>query len=168
MISENNVKTILLPPIVTGAGSSHDMSFDTVGFDYCVIDVIQGTHNTAAYQLQEIRLSESDTITSATSMTRIVALSSSQATTASHAYAIPTLAATSIGSILTLQFDLKKRKRYIGLYLLAHATDPSAVVGAIARLSRGEISPVTAAQHDGVNLVAAATQCSGCIGLVTD
>jgi len=165
MISATNVKTVMLPPIVTTAGSSHDMSFDTLGFDYCVIDVIQGTHNTAAYQLQEIRVSEHDTTTSATSMTRIVALSSSQATTASHANAIPTLAATSIGSILTIQFDLKARKRYIGLYLLAHATDPSAVVCAIARLSRGHESPVTAAQHDGVNLVNTAV--SGCIGLVT-
>jgi len=164
MIPAQNVKTILLPPIVTTAGSSHDMSFDTIGFDYCVIDVIQGTHDTAAYQLQEVVVSESDTITSATSQTQIVALSSSQATTASHAYAIPTLAATSIGSVLTIQFDLKDRKRYVGLYLLAHATDPSAVVCAVARLTRGEESPITAAQHDGENLEH--TSASGCIGIV--
>lgn len=165
MIPAQNVKTILLPPIVSTAAKTHHMSFDTAGFNHCVIDVIQGTHDTTAYQLQEIRVTEHDTVTSPTSMTRVVALSSSQATTASHAYAIPTLAATSIGSVLTIQFDLRDRKRYIGLYLLTHATDPSACVCAIARLSRGDISPVSAAEHDGVNL--ADTAVSGCIGLVT-
>ena len=164
MIPAQNVKTILLPPLLTTSASTHGMSFDTKGFDYCVIDVIQGTHNTADYQLQEIVLSESDTVTSVTSQTQIVALSSSQATTASHANAIPTLAATSIGSVLTIQFDLKDRKRYVGLYLLAHATDPSAVVCAVARLTRGEESPITAAQHDGENLEH--TSASGCIGIV--
>jgi len=164
MIPAQNVKTILLAPIVSTAAKTHAMSFDTAGFDYCVIDVIQGTHNTAAYQLQEVTVHEHDTVTSTTSMTQIVALSSSQATTASHAYALPTLAATSIGSILTIQFDLKGRKRYIGLYLLTHATDPSAVVCAVARLTRGNESPVTAANHDGENL--ADTAVSGCIGIV--
>ena len=164
MIPAQNVKTVMLPPVVGTAGSSHDMSFDTIGFDYCVIDVLMGTHNTAAYQLQEIVVSESDTVTSATSQTQIVALSSSVATSASHAYAIPAQSATAVGSLLTIQFDLKDRKRYIGLYLLKHATDPSAVVAAVARLSRGEESPVTAAEHDGVNLADATV--SGCVGIV--
>ena len=165
MHPEQNVKTFLLPPIVSTAAMTQSLTFDGAGFDYCVIDVVQGTHNTAAYQLQAIEVYEHDTETAVASMTIVPALSSSQATSASHDQAIPTLAATSIGSILSIRFTLRGRKRYLALRTLAHATDPSAVVCAIARLTRGEESPISAADHDGVNMLA--TSASGCIGLVT-
>jgi len=166
MIPHTNTKTILLPPIVSTAAMTQCMSFDRSGFDYCTIDVIGGTNVTTTQVFDTIIVSESDTITSPTSMTAIVALSGSTATNATYGFAIGSLSATTIGSVVTLQFGLKKRKKYIGLTLLCSAAGGSAVIGAIAKLSRAEEAPVTAAKKDGVNLYDTAV--CGCLKLVTE
>ena len=121
MIPHTKTQTILLPPILSTAASTHAMSFDTRGFDYCVIDVIGGTQTTSTQLFDTIRVWEHDTTTAATSMTAIVALSGSTSTDATYGFAIGTLNATTIGSVITLEFDLKPRKRYIGLSLLTSA-----------------------------------------------
>jgi hypothetical protein len=164
MIPYTKSKTILLPPIVSTAAMVQNMSFDTAGFDYCIIDVIGGTNTTTTQVFDTIRVFEHDTTTAATSMTAIVALSGSTATDATYGFAIGTLSATTIGHVITLEFDLKPRKRYIGLSLLMSAAGGAAVVGAIAKLFRAEISPDTAALKDGVNL--ADTAVTGCMTLV--
>ena len=166
MISENNVKTILLPPELATADGTFDMAFDRTGFDYCIIDVLVGTGATDTMCITSLEVFESDTVTVASSMTKIVALSGSAATSATFGYAIPAGNATSEGNIITLQFDLKARKKYIGLYMLTSTAAGCASVAAVARLSRGEDSPITAAQHDGINL--SETAVSGCIKVVTD
>jgi len=165
MISEQQAKSFLLPPVVTTTGTVLDMSFDRSGFDYCVIDIFNGTNVTTTQMWSTIIVSESDTITSATSMTDIVALSGSTATSTTYGFAIPTLDASAIGSLITLQFDLKARKKYIGLTLTASNDGASAHVGAIAKLSRGKVSPITATQRDGINLVNTAV--NGCFLVVT-
>ncbi len=166
MIPYTNTKKVLLPPIDTTAAMVQNMSFDTRGFDYCTIDVIGGTNVTTTQVFQTVRVLEHDTTTDATSMTAIVALSGSAATDATYGFVIGTLSATTIGSVITLQFGLKNRKRYIGLSLLAStATAVSAQICAIATLSRAEESPTTAALKDGENL--ADTAVTGCMTLVT-
>lgn len=165
MIPAQNVKTILLAPVLATAAGTFDMAFDRTGFDYCVIDVIVGTGATNTMCISSLEVFESDTVTVASSMTKIVALSGSAATSATFGYAIPAGNATSVGNIITLQFDLKPRKKYIGLYMLTSAAGGSAVIAAVARMSRGEISPITATQHDGIDL--SATAVSGCIKVVT-
>mgnify|MGYP001448993168 CR=1 FL=1 len=165
MIPHTKTKTILLPPIVSTAAMTQCMSFDRSGFDYCTIDVIGGTNTTTTQVFTTIIVSESDTITSPTSMTAIAELSGSTATSTTYGFAIPALSATSIGSVITLQFDLKPRKKYIGLTLLASAAGGSALISAIAKLSRAEESPDTADLKDGVNIYDTAV--SGCLKLVT-
>jgi len=164
MIPHTQTKTILLPPIVSTAAMTQCMSFDRSGFDYCTIDIIGGTNVTTTQVFATIVVSESDTVTSPTSMTGIVALSGSTATNATYGFAIGSLSATTIGSVITLEFDLKPRKRYIGLTLTASAAGGSAVIGAIAKLSRAELSPDTAALKDGINLYDTAV--CGCMTLV--
>ncbi|KKN06775.1 hypothetical protein LCGC14_1073810 [marine sediment metagenome] len=165
MIPAQNVKTILLPPELATADGTFDMAFDRTGFDYCVIDVLVGTGATDTMCITSLEIFESDTVTVASSMTKIVALSGSAATSATFGYAIPAGNATSVGNVITLQFDLKPRKKYIGLYMLTSTAAGCASIAAVARLSRGEISPITAAQHDGIDL--SATTVSGCIKVVS-
>lgn len=164
MIPHTNTKTVLLPPIVSTAAMVQDMSFDATGFDYCTIDIIGGTNNTATQVFDTIRVFHHDTTTAATSMTQIVALSGSTATNATYGFAIGTLSATTIGHVITLQFGLKNKNRYIGLSLLASAAGGSAVICAIAKLSRAEAAPTTAALKDGENL--GDTAVTGCMTLV--
>ena len=164
MIPATVHKTILLPPIVSTNGMTQCMSFDRSGADYCVMDIIGGTNVTSTQVFSTIVVSESDTITSPTSMTAIAALSGSTATSTTYGFAIPSLSATSIGSVITLQFDLRARKKYIGLTLTASAAGGSAVIGAIAKLYRTEESPDSAALKDGVNLYDTAV--CGCLAVV--
>ena len=164
MIPHTKTKTVLLPPILATAAMVQNMSFDTAGFDYCIIDVIGGTNTTSTQLFDTIRVFEHDTTTAATSMTAIVALSGSTATNATYGFAIGTLSATTIGHVVTIEFDLKPRKRYIGLSLLMSAAGGSGVICAIAKMSRAEISPDTALLKDGVNL--ADTAVTGCMTLV--
>jgi len=165
MIPAQNVKTILLPPLLSSADGTFDMAFDRSGFDYCVIDVLAGTGSTETGAITSVSVFESDTVTVASSMTRIVALSGSVATSATYGFAIPAASATSAGSVITLQFDLRGRKKYIGLYMLCSAAGGTCAVGALARLSRGNESPITAAERDGVDL--SQTTSSGCVKVVT-
>ena len=164
MIPAQNAKTFLLPPVVTTTGTILDMSFDRSGFDYCVIDIFNGTNVTTTQMWSTIVVGDSDTVTSATSMTGIDALSGSTATSTTYGFAIGTLDASAIGSVITLNFDLKGRKKYIGLTLTASNDGASAHVGAIARLSRGEETPLTTTQRDGINL--ANTAVNGCFNVV--
>ncbi len=165
MIPAQNVKTVLCGPYMNTNSSVYEMVIDRSGFDYCVFDVFYGTGDTATVCLQSISVYESDTVTVASSMTRITALSGSQATSTTYGFAIPVPTGTADGGIVTLQMDLKGRKKYIGLYILASSSGATAVIGAIGRLSRGEKSPITAADHDGVN--AFDTNQSGCVKLVS-
>ena len=165
MIPAQNVKTVVMAPVVNAAATTNIMSFDRTGFDYCVIDILSGTTSTQTNAIASIIVAESDTLTTPSLMEQIPALSGSAATNTSYGWAVPAVTATSQGSVITLQMDLRHRKKYIGLSLLGSAGGGTASIAAIARLSRGNESPVTAAEHDGVD--EAYTQASGCVKLVS-
>jgi hypothetical protein len=165
MIGAQNVKTILMAPVTNAAATTNVMSFDRSGFDYCVIDILSGTTSSQTNAIASIIVAESDTLSTPSLMEQIPAFSGSAATNTSYGWAIPAVTATSQGSVITLQMDLRKRKRYIGLELLGSAAGGTASIAAIARLSRAEESPVSAVEHDGVNLLY--TNASGCVKVVT-
>ena len=165
MISEQNCKTILMPPIANVAATTNEMSFDRSGYDYCVIDILVGDTSTQTSALNSIIVSESDTLTTPAAMEDIPALSGSTTTSTTYGFAIPAASATSAGSLHTLQFDLKPRKKYIGLSLLGSAAGGTALIGVVAHLYRAEEAPITAANRDGINLYD--TAASGCVTVVT-
>lgn len=165
MISEQNCKTVIMVPVANVAATTNEMSFDRSGYDYCVIDILVGATSTETSALASIIVSESDTLTTPAAMEDIPALSGSTTTSTSFAFAIPAASATSAGLLHTIQFDLKPRKKYIGLSLLGSALGGTSIIGVISHLYRGEESPLTAAQRDGVNLYA--TSASGCVTVHT-
>lgn len=165
MISEQNCKTIIMPPVVNAAAATNEMSFDRTGFDYCVIDILVGTTSTQTSALNSIIVSESDTLTTPAAMEDIPALSGSTTTSTTYGFSLPAASATSAGLLTTIQFDLKPRKKYIGLSLLASAAGGTAILGVIARLTRGGETPISAAERDGENLYD--TNASGCVNVVT-
>lgn len=166
MISEQNCKTVIMVPVVNVAATTNEMSFDRSGYDYCVIDILVGDTSTQTSALASIIVSESDTLTTPAAMEDIPALSGSTTTSTSFAFAIPAASATSDGLLHTIQFDLKPRKKYIGLSLLGTAAvGGTAIIGVISHLYRGEESPLTAAQRDGENLYD--TVASGCVTVHT-
>lgn len=164
MISSNEGKLVnMITMATTNATALKAMSFDTLGADTLNLYVACGSHDSATQGITAITISESDTVTSASSMTDIVALSSATATSTSAANALPDAATMAKGGIVTeFQIDLRKRKRYLGVELTTGAAGmPISVIG---RLSRSGQSCDTAAEKAGIDL--ADTSYSGCMAVV--
>ena len=164
MIPAQNSKTVIMVPVANVAATTNEMSFDRSGYDYCSIDILVGATSTQTSALASIIVSESDTLTTPEAMEAIPALSGSTTTSTSYGFALPAASATSAGLLTTINFDLKPRKKYIGLSLLGSAGGGTAIIGCIAHLTRAEEVPTTAALKDGVNLYD--TAASGCVQVV--
>ena len=165
MIPAQNVKTVIMAPVVNADATTNIMSFDRSGFDYCVIDILSGTTDTETNAIAQVNIGHSETLTTPSLMDDIPRFCGSVTTSTSYLWAVPAVAATSQGSVITIQMDLKGLRKYIGVSLLGSAGGGTASIAAIARLSRGDESPVSAADHDGVN--EAYTQSSGCVKVVS-
>ncbi len=166
MIPANTPAKVILSPVATVTNASNYLSFDRGGYDYLTLDVILGTGNTQTAVVTGLKISESDTITSASSMTDIAALCCSNTTSTSAVNAVPGAAYQGLAGIVAqFQVDLKSRKRYIGLTITTD-TVQTAVVAAVATLWRGTESADTAAKKS-VVLNKAATTVIGCMQVVT-
>lgn len=165
MIPAQNAKTVLMVPVANAAGVTNEMSFDRTGYDYCSIDILDAVTSTQTSAIATIVVSESDTLTTAAAMTAIPALSGSTATSTTYGFALPAAAATADGRVTTLNFDLKPRKKYIGLIITATAAaGATSIIAAVAHLTRGEETPITVADRDGINLYD--TNIAGCVQVV--
>ena len=132
---------------LSAAGTAGVMSFDTKGYDRANI-YIMGYNLSAASTgvVSIIELSESDTVTSATSQTAILAFTGGSATSTSVGFVIGgDTTNTGQTGCIELQVNLKKRKRYVGLQVTADAGSTNKL-SAIALLSKAEQSNDTAAK----------------------
>lgn len=163
-MNPGNSKTIIMVPVANAAAVTNEMSFERSGFDYCSIDILVGNQSTQTSALNSIIVSESDTLTTPAAMEDIPALSGSTTTSTSYGFSLPAASATSAGLLTTINFDLRPRKKYIGLSLLASAAGGTSVIGVIAHLYRGDETPISALERDGVNLYD--TAASGCVTVV--
>ncbi len=150
----------------TNATAYHRLSFDKSGHDRANILVAIGSHDSATQGITELLISDSDTITSASSMTDIAALCSATETSTAASNVLPAAAVQALGGILTeLQIDLRKRKRYIGVEVKSTAVAAGMPVAVIARLTDSkEASADSAAEKAGLDL--AATNVSGCMAVI--
>lgn len=124
--------SVVMAPASYSAAGTSVFTFDTAGFRECEIDVIFGALATNGGVPSVCRITESDA-TVISNFTTITGLSA-------------TLAAANLASsMVKFQIDLRKRKRYLNLDLTNGTT--TLVIGAVARLIRGESSKFTAAQQ---------------------
>ena len=145
-IPSNEGSLVVVPPYLSVTNATSYLSFDSRGWDYANIYVFCGTHTSTTAVFSSIRVAEHDTTTSASSMTQINALSSSTATAATYDNALPTGANQGKGGVVQeIQVDLRGRKRFLGISF-GVATNNTAYVGAIARLTRSKNSSDTAAE----------------------
>lgn len=145
-INGNGVASIPLMTL-SAAGTAYAGSWDTKGYDSANI-FLQGYNGSAASSgvFSSIILSESDTVTSQSSQTAIVAFTGGTATSTSVGFVIGgDTTNTGQTGIVELQVDLKKRKRYLGLYIVA---DQGATnyAGGVASFGRAETSKDTLAK----------------------
>jgi len=166
MIGANEGKLLNMNALATtNATALKSMSFDTIGHDNLNLMVACGSHDSATQGITQILVSESDTVTSASSMTDIAALCSATATSTAASNVLPTAAVMALGGIVSeLQIDLKKRKRYIGVEVKTEAVAAGMPVSVIGRLTGSAQSADSAAQKAGINL--ADTNYSGCMAVI--
>jgi hypothetical protein len=167
MINANEGKNAISPGIaVTNATAEHTLDIDTKGSDQLNLYITCGTHNSSTEAIDTVSVYESDTVTQATSMTLIAALSSGTATSTSASNILPTAAVLALGGVVQeIQIDLRKRKRYLGVAVISGVVAAGVSVNVFARLTRNEQSADTAAQKDQVDL--GATTVSGCMQVIT-
>ena len=166
MIDANEGKLVNMNALATTNATAYQrMSFDAKEHDQLNLCIACGSHDSATQGITEILASESDTVTSASSMVDIAALCSATETSTSASNTLPAAAVMALGGIVTeLQIDLRKRKRYIGVEVKTAAVAAGLPVSVIGRLTRSEQSADSAAQKAGVDL--ADTNYNGCMAVV--
>jgi hypothetical protein len=166
MIPSNEGALLVLPAATSATNASQTMSFDCTGYEHANVYVLIGTHATNGETIRQLRLAESDTVTSATSMTAIVAFTGGTVTSTSAGFTTPGAATVGTGSIVEFQVDLRKRKKYLGLVVTPGTTTMN--IAAMARLTRSKESADTAAEKSGVvGLALASTSATQCAKIVT-
>jgi hypothetical protein len=136
--SQSTKKVLLISPASYVASETATGSLDTLGFDYCTIDVALGAQTGATTRPTEFNLTEG-TNTSAASA--IVAFNGGTETSSTVGFVIPSGSGTVAPTTIYTEFnvDLKGRNRYLKLDLSPGTT---VILGAVATLSRGKEFPV--------------------------
>lgn len=151
---------VVQPPASVASTATTTMTFDTIGFDYAVVDVLLGTAATTDPTLTVLKFLESDD-TVVTNRTAIVALTGGTATSTTAGFVIPAATATGVGGAIQFQIDLRKRKRYLTMNTTPGTTQ---VIGAVVDLCRAEKARLTAAAKSITNRDA--TSVTGCVSIV--
>lgn len=168
MIHANEGKTAIdLALATTNATAVHSLDIDTSGSDQLNLYVFCGSHNSATEGIDTVSVYESDTVTQATSMTLIAALSSgATATSTSASNILPLAAVQALGGVIQeIQIDLRKRKKYMGIAVQTGVVAAGMPYGCLARLTKNEESADSAADKDQEDL--GATNISGCMMVIS-
>lgn len=129
---QDEAAVVVLAPVATTNATTAFASFDTNGFEYCVLDVLSGVYSADVPTVMNI--AENDVTTTATFVT------------VAGGSATGNLSTSTFGNSVTrFQIDLRARKRYIALNLTMGTT--TGVMAAVARLGRSASSRDTAAQQ---------------------
>jgi len=177
MFANNNSGIVAMPPTLQTAAGTTELAFSKLDangqpYDYANWYINLGTQvtNCSAVHISEVLIAESDTVTSPSSMTTIVAFSGSATTDATHGWTIPAVLYTGKGGVCELQMDLRKRKKYLGAIITgAAAASNVTTISAVVLLSRGKESRDSKAQKNHAGAVygnLAMTNAQGCLALV--
>jgi hypothetical protein len=130
---------LVIAPVSKTNGATASASFDTLGYDHLTLDVAIPTADTTTDGVSVLKLSESDDTT--TTVTDIVQFVGGTQVSSTVGFVLPA-GKTSGNTLVKLNVDLKKRKRYLTLTVVPRTTQ---ILAAIANLQRAEQSPISAA-----------------------
>ena len=138
MIRQQNTKkvVVLKQQSVTNAGTLTSDLIDTLGYDYCTINVIGTTSDNATNNPSVLKVMEADT-TDSTNLADITAFVGDGAS----GFTIPSSpTATTTAPFAEFNIDTRARKRYLAVKISPLTTQTFTV---IAELGRPEQSPVS-------------------------
>jgi hypothetical protein len=138
------MKTVLaIASISKTNGATATGNIDTVGCDFCTIDVVTSAADTTTNKLTTLKISEADD-TNATSFSDITALVGGGV----GGYTLPAPITTG-ENLHKFNIDCRARKRYLRVTVTPPTTQ---TIYAVANLGANEQAPVTAAKA-GVNVL---------------
>jgi len=149
-MNDANAKKLIViaPTAIVDDASWTTVEIDTLGYSYLELDVLVGATDVA---MTALKLGESDTSGGGDGYTDITgAVFGTSKNSAGETSSLP--AAGDDGDIFSFHVDLKGRKRYLSLTATGGNGSTGAYAAALARLSRAETAPKTAAQY-GANQV---------------
>lgn len=135
----------------TAAATSSGL-IDTIGFDYCVIDIIAATADVVSNKPTVLKLQEADT-TDASNLVDVVGFRGGTQLSTSVDFVIPnanTAATAVLQNNYKFNVDCRARKRYLSPTISPATTQVITIVGS---LMRAEQSAVTAAKANSMVLV---------------
>ena len=149
MIPAQNAKVVNVTPAaaIKDNAAFTTNEIDTAGFDYCTIYVALGATDIA---MAALKVQESDT--SGSGFADVSGLDADGDTnTDGSAATLPT--ATDDDGVFIFQIDLRGRKRYLDLSATAGNGTNGTFMSAIALLTRGSNTPVTAAEMNALDVL---------------
>jgi hypothetical protein len=127
-------------------GATASGLIDTMGYDWCTIDIIAATADVVSNKPSVLKLQEADT-TDATNLVDVVGARGGTD------FVIPnanTAATAALQNTYTFNVDCRSRKRYLSPTISPQTTQ---VITIVAKLGRAEQSPVTPAKANTMTLV---------------
>jgi hypothetical protein len=148
--SETKIVKLFTPATVAAAATTTGC-VDTLGYDYCTIDVMAGSIASNATAVTYLQVSESETaMTAYTDGDAIVALTGAAAVSATAGFVLPapsTCTVVPTGCNYRMNIDLKGRKRYLTLLFTPAQTVAQCAWATLSRVQNGPametISPIT-------------------------
>jgi len=133
MIHAQNHKVVAsVESAAVGSTATATLTIDTIGYDHASVTVLRASNASTVFA-NVIKVEESDDNSSYSNVTALVG-------GGSGGFTIPAVSNTSVTSVLKMDIDTKAKKRYLKV---SYTPGVSATVAMVARLGRGEESPVT-------------------------
>lgn len=121
----------------TATNATFTHSIDTLGYDYASIDVVfEATASATGAAATAIKLGQGDTSTAYTDITAFVG-------GGSGGFTIPGTSLTNASNIVRFNVDMRGKKRYLQVSATPIA---ASVICSVARLGKGDVGPVSAAE----------------------
>ena len=138
---QNAKKIVFSPDTVATNGTNGFMVVDTKDWDYCTIDIINGTA-AATTAPTTLSITESDDLTTYTAIEAFTGGAAIVAGTSSFVFPATHGNAAATETLCTFNVNCAARKRYLKANVV---TGSSATIIMIANLTRAEQAPTTAA-----------------------
>jgi hypothetical protein len=135
MIHAQNDKVVaLLPTAAVGSTATSTLTIDRLGYDHVSVSAVRASNASTVFA-SVLKVEESDDDSSYANVTALVG-------GGSGGFTIPAVSATGSAAIVKIDIDARAKKRYLKVSMTPGA---SATLAIVARLSRAEEAPVSAA-----------------------
>jgi hypothetical protein len=133
MIHSQNHKVVAnVESAAVGSTATATLTIDTLGYDHASVTVLRASNASTVFA-NVIKVEESDDNAAYSNVTALVG-------GGTGGFSIPAVSNTSATSILKMDIDTKAKKRYLKV---SYTPGVTATVAMVARLGRGEESPVS-------------------------